>query len=61
MLLQTTYLKQAFQATRSLSPTPTLIPQSALQLLSPERLDWISLHFLQLFQETLSFIYQQPH
>ena len=52
---------QAFWATPSLSPTPTWIPQSALQLLSPERLDWISPHFLRLFQDTLSFIYQLPH
>jgi len=48
---------QTFQATPSLSPEPTIILHSALQLLSPERLDWIFPYFLQLFQESLAFIY----
>ena len=52
-------LHQAFQATPSLSPEPTPIPPSALQLLSPHRLDWISPHFPELFQQTLSFVSQQ--
>ena len=51
-------LHQAFQATPSLSPESTPIP-SALQLLSPHRLDWISPHFPKLFQQTLSFVSQQ--
>ena len=50
-------LHQAFQATPSLSPKPTLIPPSAFELLSPHRLDCTS-HFPQLFQQTLSFVYQ---
>ena len=51
-------LHQALQATPSLSPEPTPIPPSALQLLSPHRLDWISPHFPELFQQTLSFVSQ---
>ena len=51
-------LHQAFQATPSLSPEPTPIPPSAFQLLSPHRLDWISPHFPELFQQTLSFVSQ---
>ena len=48
-------LQQAFQATPTLSPVRTVIPPTAFQLISPCRLDWISPHFLQLFQQTLSF------
>jgi len=51
---------QAFQATPSLSPTPTLIPHSALQLLSPERLDWISPHFPQLFRKLYHSFIDNP-
>ena len=47
-------LQQAFETTPSLTAEPTLIPPSALQLILPHRLDWISPHFLQLFQQTLS-------
>ena len=45
-------LHQAFQATLSLSPEPSLVPPSAFELLSSYSLDWTSPHFPQLFQQT---------
>ena len=47
-------LHQAFQVTPTLSLKPTAIPPSAIQLISPHRLDWIFPHFPQLFQQALS-------
>ena len=43
---------QAFQAPPSLSPEPTLVPPSAFEVLSSHSLDWTSLYFPQLFQQT---------
>jgi len=52
-------LDQAVQFNPSLSSESTMIPPSAFQLLSPQRLDWTSTYFPQLFQQTLSFVYHQ--
>ena len=46
-------LLQAFQSTPSLSQQPTSLPPSVFQLISPQRLDWTSTQFLQLFQVTI--------
>ena len=52
-------LHQAFQATLGLATEPTVLPPSVFQLLSPQRVDWMSPHFPQLFKQTLSSVYQQ--
>ena len=46
-------LTQAFISTPTLSQQSTSIPPSAVKLVSPKQLDWTSLQFHHLFQETL--------
>jgi len=48
-------LHQAFQVFPTLSLEPTVIPPSVFQLISPYKLNWISPHFFQLFQQTIIF------
>jgi len=54
-------LHQAFCASPGLSSQPAVLPPSAIQLISPKRLDWISPDFPRLFQQTLSFVYYQTY
>ena len=53
---------KAFQVTPTctLSCRPSTIPHTAFQLVSPRRLNWTSPYFSELFQTTLSLIYQKP-
>jgi len=52
---------QAFHACPSLASQPTMIPPSAIQLISPNRLDWTASQFPQLFQQILSFVCYQTY
>ena len=49
-------LLQALQVTPKLSQKSTNLPPSVFQIVSPHRLDWTSTQFLQLFEDTLSWI-----
>ena len=46
-------LFQAFLSTPGLVQQPTTLPPSVFQLISPQRLEWTSTQFLQLFQITV--------
>jgi len=48
---------QAFQVTPTLSCHFTPIPYTAYELISPRKIEWTSLYFHQLFQQTLSLIH----
>lgn len=50
-------MTQAFAVTPILAQHPTLIPPSAMRLISHHLLDWASPSFLQLFQQTLAYTY----
>ena len=50
-------MHQAFEVAPTLTQHPTVIPPSAFRLISPYTLDWKPPGFLQLFQQTLSYIY----
>ena len=49
-------LTQAFLATPTLLQHPTSIPPPVFTLVSPKQLDWTSLKFFSLFQQTLLLI-----
>ena len=48
----------ALQSNPTLSQQPTHLPPSIFHIVSPQGLDWTSPQFVQLFQETLSSVYQ---